>query len=37
MKEDMIIQYVEEVLKPYEVASLTLVDEREYDIYEFTS
>lgn len=34
MKEDMIIQYVEEVLKPFEVASLTLVDEREYDIYE---
>lgn len=34
MKEAMIIDYIEDVLKPYEVASLTYVDEKEYDIYE---
>ncbi len=33
MKEDMIIQYVEDVLKPFEVEHIELFEERDFDIY----
>ena len=33
MKEEMIIQYVEDVLKPYEVLNISYIDEYDYEIY----
>ena len=34
MKEEMIIQYVEDVLKPYEVLNISYIDEYDYELIE---